>query len=74
MENVEEIGVLFFTDKMDGASLLEYAKRLEGCGVRTLWLPELMGREPFSNGGCLACEYRDAADRHRHCQCLRSRR
>ena len=53
MENVEEIGVLFFTDKMDGASLLEYAKRLEDCGVRTLWLPELLGREPFSTAGAL---------------------
>ncbi len=53
MENVEETGVLFFTDKMDGASLLEYAKRLEGCGVRTLWLPELLGREPFSTAGAL---------------------
>ena len=53
MENVEETGVLFFTDKMDGASLLEYAKRLEGCGVHTLWLPELLGREPFSTAGAL---------------------
>lgn len=53
MANVDEIGVLFFTDKMDGISLLEYAKRLEELGVHTLWLPELLGREPFSTAGAL---------------------
>ena len=43
-----DIGVLFNTDRMDGAGFIDYAKRLESVGVHSMWLAELFGREPFA--------------------------
>ena len=42
------IGTMFNTDRMSGVSLKHFAQRIEALGVKTLWLPELFGREPFA--------------------------
>ncbi|MDP7067841.1 MAG: LLM class flavin-dependent oxidoreductase, partial [Acidimicrobiales bacterium] len=42
------IGTMFNTDRMSGVSLKHFAQRIEAFGVKTLWLPELFGREPFA--------------------------
>ncbi len=46
-----EYGVVSFTDAMDAAELEACAKRLEKLGYDALWIPELMGREPFATAG-----------------------
>lgn len=48
-----DIGVLFNTDRMDGAAFIDYAKRLEQVGVHSMWLAELFGREPFAAAGAV---------------------
>lgn len=44
-------GVVSFTDAMSAAELEAYARRLERLGYDALWIPELMGREPFATAG-----------------------
>ena len=46
-------GVLSVTDSMDSVELVEAALRLEAFGYAALWLPELMGREPFTTASFL---------------------
>jgi probable F420-dependent oxidoreductase len=46
-------GVMFFTDQMPGAALVDFARRVETLAYDTLWLPELFGREVFSSAGYL---------------------
>ncbi len=48
-----DIGVLFATDRMDGKAMLDYARRLEAVGIDSVWLAELMGREPFATAGAV---------------------
>ena len=48
-----DIGVLFNTDRMKGSEFIDYAKRLEGAGLESVWLAELFGREPFAAAGSL---------------------
>lgn len=48
-----ETGVLFNTDRLDGAEFVAYAKRLEEIGIGSVWLAELFGREPFAAAGAL---------------------
>jgi len=42
-----DTGLLFNTDRMSGAALIEYAQQAESTGIDCIWLPELFGREPF---------------------------
>ena len=48
-----ELGMLFNTDRMAGAELVEYARRVDGLGYESLWVPELFGREPFATAAWL---------------------
>lgn len=41
-------GVMFNTDRMDGAAFTEFGQRVEDLGLDTIWVPELFGREPFA--------------------------
>ena len=41
-----KLGVLFNTDRLSGPDLIDYAKRIEGAGIDSVWLAELFGREP----------------------------
>lgn len=45
---MEKLGLLQFTEGVDGATLTAYAQRLERLGYDTLWLPEVFGREPVA--------------------------
>ena len=44
-------GVLSFTDAMSPVKLAAFAQRLEALGHRSLWLPDLLGRELFVTAG-----------------------
>ncbi len=46
-------GVLSATESMDSAELVKLALRLEKLGYDALWIPELMGREPFTTASFL---------------------
>ena len=48
-----DLGVLFNTDRLPGSEFVDYAKRLEGAGIESVWLAELFGREPFAAAGAL---------------------
>lgn len=47
------LGLLQFTDGVDGQTLVESALRLERLGYDILWIPEVFGREPASTCGFL---------------------
>ena len=47
------LGLLQFTDGVDGATLIANAQRLESLGYDTLWIPEVFGREPVATCGYL---------------------
>ena len=47
------LGVFYFTEALDGAALVAFARRLEALGYGTLWIPEVFGREPFATAGYL---------------------
>lgn len=51
--DLPEIGVLFNTDRLSSAELVDYAKRVEATGIGSVWLAELFGREPFATAGTL---------------------
>ena len=46
---IGKVGVWFFLDPMTGAETVEFARKVEKCGYRTLWIPEAVGREPFAH-------------------------
>ncbi len=50
---MSRIGLLQFTDGVDGATLTQHAQRLEQLGYDTLWIPEVFGREPAATCGWL---------------------
>ena len=54
--NNSTTGVMFNTDRMSSGFLKQFALVLESSGVVTLWLPELVGREPFATAGFLLAE------------------
>lgn len=43
-----KLGLLQFTEGVDGATLIANAQRLEALGYDTLWIPEVFGREPVA--------------------------
>jgi probable F420-dependent oxidoreductase len=46
---IGKVGVWFFLDPMAGAQTVEFARKVEKLGYRTLWIPEAVGREPFAH-------------------------
>jgi probable F420-dependent oxidoreductase len=47
----ERFGLLFGTDYLAAPQLAEFAQELERLGFESLWLPELLGREPIATAG-----------------------
>jgi len=45
---MRKLGLLQFTEGVDGATLTANARRLESLGYDTLWIPEVFGREPVA--------------------------
>lgn len=45
---MRRLGLLQFTEGVDGATLTANAQRLERLGYDTLWIPEVFGREPVA--------------------------
>lgn len=52
--NIGKLGVWTFVDGMPAPDVAAFARRLEDWGYGALWLPEAVGREPFSLIGYLA--------------------
>ncbi|MGH7863520.1 MAG: LLM class flavin-dependent oxidoreductase, partial [Candidatus Binataceae bacterium] len=48
-----KIGVWYFLDAMSAPESADFARKVEGLGYRTLWIPEAVGREPFAHAGYL---------------------
>ena len=48
------LGVWSWIDSLPGAAAGAFAKRVEDWGYGTLWLPEAVGRDPFTAGAHLA--------------------
>ena len=47
------IATLYGTDRMARDELLTFARDLEAEGIESLWLPEVLGRDPFTVAGYL---------------------
>ena len=47
------IATLYGTDRMARDELLTFAGDLEAAGIESLWLPEVLGRDPFTVAGYL---------------------
>ena len=47
------IATLYGTDRMARDELLTFARDLEAGGIESLWLPEVLGRDPFTVAGYL---------------------
>ena len=43
---MSRLGLLQFTEGVDGRTLTEHTQKLEALSYDTLWLPEVFGREP----------------------------
>jgi len=43
-----KLGVWAFIDEMTAREVVEFARQLEAWGYGTLWIPEAVGRDPFS--------------------------
>jgi probable F420-dependent oxidoreductase len=56
MVDLGPIGVWGHLDTLPIGDLRAYARRAEDLGYRTLWMPETVGREPFTALGLLAGE------------------
>ncbi len=50
---MSRLGLLQFTDGVDGKTLIANTQRLEKLGYDTLWIPEVSGREPTATCGWL---------------------
>ena len=50
---MSRLGLLQFTDGVDGRTLTAHVQRLEELGYHTLWVPEVSGREPVATCGWL---------------------
>jgi probable F420-dependent oxidoreductase len=46
--SIGKLGVWAFLDNMTGPDAAAFSQRLEGWGYGALWLPEAVGRDPFS--------------------------
>lgn len=54
--NLGRLGAWGHLDSLDALQAREYARRVEELGFGTLWVPETVGREPFTLLGMLAGE------------------
>lgn len=54
--SIGKLGVWTFLDNMSGADAAAFAQRVENWGYGALWLPEAVGRDPFSFIGFLAAQ------------------
>jgi probable F420-dependent oxidoreductase len=48
-----QLGVLIQSEQLNGNDLVGFARTLERLGYESLWLPELLGREPVATAGYL---------------------
>ena len=48
-----DMGLLYTTDRLSAAELTGFAQQAEACGIESLWLPEVAGRDPFALAGHL---------------------
>ncbi|MGZ8562963.1 MAG: LLM class flavin-dependent oxidoreductase, partial [Candidatus Limnocylindria bacterium] len=53
---VGRLGAWGHLDSLDAAAARAYVRRVEELGYGTLWVPETVGREPFTLLGMLAGE------------------
>jgi probable F420-dependent oxidoreductase len=53
-ERLETLGVWYFTDGMSVDDAIEFARRVEQLGYSALWLPDTVGRDPFTHIAHLA--------------------
>jgi probable F420-dependent oxidoreductase len=51
---IGKIGIWFNHNAMPIADSAAFAQKVEACGYGALWIPESIGREPFSHLACLA--------------------
>ena len=51
--NIGKLGVWYFFDALSARAAADAAKRIEQLGFSTLWLPEALGRDPFSHAAWL---------------------
>ncbi|MCB1249588.1 MAG: TIGR03620 family F420-dependent LLM class oxidoreductase [Acidimicrobiales bacterium] len=49
MRDLTTDGVWFFTDLMSADQAAAFVQRVESLGYSTLWIPEMMGRDPFAH-------------------------
>jgi probable F420-dependent oxidoreductase len=54
MTELGRLGVWGHLDSLAASDAIDYARRAEALGYRTLWVPETVGREPFALLGLLA--------------------
>ena len=54
LEHPGKLGVWTWADGFSAAAAASFAAQLEGWGYSTLWIPEAVGRDPFSLIGFLA--------------------
>lgn len=55
-DRLSTTGVWYFTDGMSSGQAAEAAGRIESLGYSTLWLPDTIGRDPFSHIAWLASQ------------------
>lgn len=55
---IGRLGVWTFIDALPAAGAVEFAQRIEAWGYSALWVPEAVGRDPFSFLGYLAANTR----------------
>ncbi len=58
MEQIGPRGVWCTTDGMPASAAAEFAGRIEALGYSTIWLPEVVGRDPFAHIAFLATQTR----------------
>ena len=47
--NLGRLGIWAYLDTMSARETVEFARRIEKLGFSTLWIPEAVGRDPFSH-------------------------
>jgi probable F420-dependent oxidoreductase len=55
-DRLRTTGVWYFTDAMSVGEAAEFAQRVESLGYSTLWLPDTVGRDPFTHIAWLASQ------------------
>ncbi len=68
-----KLGVWAFIDNMTATEAVQFAQQLEQWGYSALWIPEAVGRDPFSIISFMAANTEKLIFRHGYCQYLRAR-